>query len=217
MAVSPLTKVPIPTLERLATYLRLLSELESRGVTTVSSHDVERYTGIGAPQFRKDLSYFGEFGRPGVGYNVVTLQRTIAGILKIDRTQPVILIGAGNLGRALVGYPGLADNNLDICGVFDNSVAKIGTRLWGLEIRDVRNLAEANRTLGARIAVIAVPAAAAQGVADACVGAGIEVILNFSPTHIRVPGATHIRHVSFLQELAVLAYHLPDGTETKGS
>lgn len=201
-------KAPIPTLERLSTYLRHLLDLEGTDIHTVSSRDIEKQTGISAAQFRKDLSYFGEFGKPGVGYNVTELHARITQILKIDRTQPVLLVGAGNLGAALVGYPGLGEHNFEIVGVFDNNVAKIGRHLWGLEIRDVADLVQANRELRAYIAIIAVPPRAASEVADLLVEAGVRVMLNFAPAHIKTPAYVYVRNMSFLQELAVLSYHL---------
>lgn len=201
-------KVPTPTLERLATYLRFLIDLAQSSVETISSAEVERQTGINAAQFRKDLSYFGEFGKPGVGYNVLDLQTRIARILKIDREQPVILVGAGNLGSALVGYPGLKEHRLNLVAVFDNNYVKIGKPLWNLEILDVARVKEINQMLGARIAILAVPAGAAQKVAEMLVDAGIDAVLNFAPVLLRVPDHVHVRNVSFLQELAVLSYHL---------
>jgi len=201
-------KVPVPTLERLATYLRFLIDLEQARVDTISSAEVERQTGINAAQFRKDLSYFGEFGKPGVGYNVLDLQSRIARILKIDREQRIILVGAGNLGSALVGYPGLKEHRFNLVAVFDNNYGKIGRPLWDLEIMDVVRIPEVNETLRARIAILAVPAPAAQNVADTLVGAGIHAILNFAPVLLRVPENVFVRNVSFLQELAVLSYHL---------
>ncbi len=202
------TKVPIPTLERLATYLRYLNDLEATGVDTISSAEMEEATGIHAAQFRKDLSYFGEFGRPGIGYNVYDLQARLAKILKVEKEQPVIMVGAGNLGSALVGFPALRRHNFHIVAVFDNNRSKIGKRLWDLEILDIRKLAEANASLGASIAIIAVPAIAAQTVTDQLVDAGVKVILNFAPTTIRVPEHVVVRNVCFIQELAVLSYHL---------
>ncbi len=201
-------KVPVPTLERLATYLRYLIDLEQSQIETISSAEVERQTGINAAQFRKDLSYFGEFGKPGVGYNVVDLQNRIARILKVDREQKVILVGAGNLGSALVGYPGLKEHRFNLVAVFDNNVSKIGRPVWDLEIQDITTLAEVNTTLQARMAILAVPANAAQKVADMLVEAGITTILNFAPIILRVPRSIYVRNVSFLQELAVLSYHL---------
>lgn len=201
-------KVPVPTLERLATYLRFLIDLDQSEIDTISSAEVERQTGINAAQFRKDLSYFGEFGKPGVGYNVSDLQSRIARILKIDREQRVILVGAGNLGSALVGYPGLKEHRFNLVAVFDNNYGKIGRPLWDLEILDVVRVKEVNQKLRARIAILAVPASAAQNVADLLVDAGIHAILNFAPVLLRVPDYVVVRNVSFLQELAVLSYHL---------
>jgi len=201
-------KVPIPTLERLATYLRYLIDLEASDVATISSTDVEKQTGINAAQFRKDLSYFGEFGKPGVGYNVVELQARIAKILKIDQLQPIIVIGAGNLGSALIGYPGLREHKFQIAAAFDRDPAKIGRVLSDLIVRDEATLREVNSQIGARIAIICVPASAAQMVADEAIAAGVRLILNFAPLILRVPERVVVRNVSFLQELAVLSYHL---------
>jgi len=201
-------KVPIPTLERLATYLRYLIDLQQDHVETISSAEVEDQTGINAAQFRKDLSYFGEFGKPGVGYNVAELQESISRELKIDKEQRVLLVGAGNLGSALVGYPGLKEHKFHLVAVFDNNYAKIGRYLWDLEILDIARLKEINARLRARIAIIAVPRAAAQSVANALIDADVHAILNFAPTILRVPDAIVVRNVSFVQELAVLSYHL---------
>ncbi len=201
-------KVPIPTLERLATYLRYLIDLEASQVETISSTDVEKQTGINAAQFRKDLSYFGEFGKPGVGYNVLELQARIARILKIDQMQAVMVIGAGNLGSALIGYPGLREHKFNIAAVFDNDPRKIGHLHGALTIHDEAHLRQVNATVGARIAILCVPASAAQAVAEAAIAAGVRVILNFAPLILKVPERVTVRNVSFLQELAVLSYHL---------
>lgn len=201
-------KVPIPTLERLATYLRYLIDLDATNVETISSTDVEKQTGINAAQFRKDLSYFGEFGKPGVGYNVTELQNRIARILKIDQMQPVVVIGAGNLGSALVGYPGLREHKFNIAAAFDNDPQKVGARHGELVVQHVSELGGRNAEIGARIAIIAVPAAAAQAVAEEAIAAGVRVILNFAPIILKVPERVMVRNVSFLQELAVLSYHL---------
>ncbi|BCW99044.1 MAG: redox-sensing transcriptional repressor Rex 1 [Armatimonadota bacterium] len=201
-------RVPVPTLERMATYLACLQDLDARGVETISSAEIEKLTHVNAAQFRKDLSYFGEFGRPGIGYSVPELARRISKILKVDREQPVVLVGAGNLGSALVGYPSLSREHFRIAAVFDNSPSKIGRRLWDHEIRDIATLPEVNREVGARLGIIAVPASAAQSVADLMVGAGITAILNFAPVSLKVPQGVVVRNVDFVQEMAVLSYHL---------
>lgn len=206
----PTQKVPIPTLERMATYLACLFELDAKGVTTISSAEMEQFTHINAAQFRKDLSYFGEFGRPGIGYSVPELTSRISKILKVDREQPVILVGAGNLGSALVGYPSLVRENFRIAAVFDNNSAKVGTMLWDRKVRDVSTLVNANtQEVHARIGIIAVPAEAAQSVADALVESGVVAILNFAPVSLIVPPEVTVRKVDLVQELAVLSYHLP--------
>lgn len=202
------SRVPLPTLERLATYYRYLSDIESRNVETISSSAIEAATGIHATQFRKDLSYFGEFGRPGIGYDVRELRDRIARILKVESEQPVILIGAGNLGAALVGFFGLPQHNFHIVAAFDNNPRKIGQRLWDLEIKDVADLKALNDELQAQIGIITVPAVAAQVCTDLLVDAGIKVILNFAPTTIKVPDGVFVRNVCFIQELAVLSYFL---------
>jgi redox-sensing transcriptional repressor len=201
-------RVPVPTLERMATYLACLQELDARGVETVSSAEIEKLTDVNAAQFRKDLSYFGEFGRPGIGYSVPELARRISRILKVDREQPVLLVGAGNLGSALVGYPSLSREHFRIAAVFDNNPSKIGRRLWDHEIRDIATLPEVNREIGARLGIIAVPASAAQSVAELMVGAGITAILNFAPVSLKVPQGVVVRNVDFVREMAVLSYHL---------
>lgn len=203
------SKVPTPTLERLATYFTILSDLKARKVDTISSADVEERTGINAAQFRKDLSYFGEFGRPGIGYKIDDLHARIGRILKLEKTQSVLLVGAGNLGSALVGYPALRADNFRIVAAFDNNYNKIGKQLWDLTIRDIARIVEDNKTLGARLAIIAVPGGAAQGVAERLVEAGIKNILNFAPVVLRLPPDVTVRNVDFVQELAVLSFHLP--------
>jgi redox-sensing transcriptional repressor len=201
------TRVPVPTLERLAIYLRVLLDAHEAGIQTVSSQEMEQHSGISAAQFRKDLSYFGEFGKPGVGYSVAGLIACIERILRLDAEQPILLVGAGNLGSALVGYPNFKAHRLRIAAVFDNNFVKIGRPFGDLVIEDIARICEVNAAIGARLGIIAVPAHAAQEVADALVEAGVTGILNFAPTILRVPPHVHVRNVSFLQELAVLSYH----------
>jgi redox-sensing transcriptional repressor len=204
------TRVPVPTLERLAIYLRVLLDAHESGIQTLSSQEMEQYSGISAAQFRKDLSYFsyfGEFGKPGVGYSVQGLIACIERILRLDEEQPILLVGAGNIGSALVGYPNFRAHRLRIAAVFDNNFIKIGRPFGDLIIEDIARIGEVNAQIGARLGIIAVPAHAAQEVADALVDAGVTGILNFAPTILRTPPHVHVRNVSFLQELAVLSYH----------
>ncbi|MFQ3548172.1 MAG: redox-sensing transcriptional repressor Rex [Armatimonadota bacterium] len=204
------SKVPMPTLERLATYHAILKDLKNRSVDTISSTDVEEKTGINAAQFRKDLSYFGEFGRPGIGYNVDELYCKINEILKLHNTQPVLLVGAGNLGSALAGYPALKSEGFRIVAVFDSSANKIGQTLWDLTVKNIDSLIDENKKLQARIGIICVPANSAQKVAETLVKAGVSTILNFAPIALKLPDEIKVRNVDFVKELAVLSYHIPD-------
>lgn len=211
-----LPKVPIPTLERLTTYLRCLVDLGAGGVQTISSAQIEEYTRISAAQFRKDLSYFGEFGKPGVGYQVAELEARIARILQIHKLQPILLIGAGNLGMALAAYPGLEEHKFRIVALFDTDPAKIGKHVHGMDIIDFSQLGEVNEALRAQMAILAVPTGAAQAAADCAIQNGVRALLNFAPTPLKVPAGVVVRNVSFLQELAVLSYHLTE-TEKRGA
>src|SRR5262249_34180322 len=130
-------QVPLPALERLSTYIRCLMQLERDGVESISSQDMERYSGVSAAQFRKDLSYFGEFGKRGIGYNVVALRERIAQLLQIDLEQNVLLVGAGNLGAALIAYPGWRSYRFKIAAVFDKDPAKIGRQIRRHPIEDM--------------------------------------------------------------------------------
>ncbi|MCX6366767.1 MAG: redox-sensing transcriptional repressor Rex [Armatimonadetes bacterium] len=210
-----LPKVPTPTLERLTTYLRCLVDLGASGVRTISSAQIEEHAGVSAAQFRKDLSYFGEFGKPGVGYQVGELENRIARILQLHKLQPILLVGAGNLGSALASYPGLEEHKFHIVALFDTDPEKIGKRVLGMDIIEFSRLGEINEVLQARIAILAVPASAAQAAADSAIQSGVRALLNFAPTPLKVPAGVVVRHVSFLQELAVLSYHLTE-TEKRG-
>jgi redox-sensing transcriptional repressor len=210
------SQVPLPALERLATYIRCLMQLEEEGTWTVSSQDMEKRTGVSASQFRKDLSYFGEFGKRGIGYSVGDLHQRIAQVLRIEEEQPVLLIGAGRLGSALIAYSGWKAYRFRIAAVFDKDPGKVGTRIRRLLVRDIESLETVNAELGARMGILAVPAWEAQAAADCLVRAGIHGILNFAPVRLVVPNGVRIRDVCFICELTVLSYliqqesHLPE-------
>ena len=201
-------RIPEPSLSRLSLYLRCLRRLVKDGVKTISSAEMERRCGTTAVQIRKDLSHFGEFGRPGVGYEVQHLLARLTEIMHLDRQHRVVVIGAGNLGSALAGYSGFVLSPFRVVGVFDNNLAKIGRRLWNLEILDANHLPEINRELKANIGLIAVPADAAQEAADLLVKGGIRAILNFAPRMIEVPSDIAARNVDVTRELEILCYYL---------
>jgi redox-sensing transcriptional repressor len=206
MRLSTENQVPLPALERLATYIRSLMQLENAGVWTVSSNEMEKLTGVSAAQFRKDLSYFGEFGKRGIGYDVAALHRRIAQVLRIEEEQPVLLVGAGNLGAALVAYPGWKAYRFHIAAIFDKDPAKVGSKIRRLQVKDMSTIEEANGVLGARMGIIAVPAWEAQGVADQLVSAGVSGIVNFAPIRLEIPEHVIVREVCFICELTVLSY-----------
>jgi redox-sensing transcriptional repressor len=204
--VAPETPVPIPALERLATYLRFLMQLESQNVLTVSSQEMERLSGVSAAQFRKDLSYFGQAGKRGIGYDVVKLRERITSRLGIDQEQPVLLIGAGHLGSALIAYPGWRAYQFHIAAVFDKDPGKIGSTIRRLIVQDVATLEAVNREVNARLGILAVPACEAQEAADLLVRAGVTALMNFAPARLEVPSDVIVRDVCFICELAVLSF-----------
>ncbi|MEM4407494.1 MAG: redox-sensing transcriptional repressor Rex [Candidatus Caldarchaeum sp.] len=199
-------KLPTPTLTRLATYYKVLSDAEKIGYRRLNSAYIERACGVSAAQFRKDLSYLGELGKPGVGYRVSALRRRIARVLHLDRRQRFALIGAGRLGQALAAYPGLEEYNFELAALFDIDPKKVGKRINGVVIDHADNIPKKIRRLKLKIAVLTVPASAAQNVAEAAVKGGIKWILNFTPAHIKVPEGCLVRDVVFTQEFAVLAH-----------
>jgi redox-sensing transcriptional repressor len=199
-------QVPVPALERLATYIRCLMELEHEGVGSVSSQDMERHTGVTAAQFRKDLSYFGEFGKRGIGYNVADLRQRIAQLLQVDAEQNVLLVGAGHLGSALIAYPGWHSYHFKIAAVFYKDPARIGTSIRRLPVQDVAQLEAVNAAVGAQIGILAIPAWEAQAVADRLVAAGLTGLINFAPVRLKVPPHVTVRDVCFICELAVLSH-----------
>jgi redox-sensing transcriptional repressor len=209
--------VPLPALERLSTYIRCLMQLEDEGVWTVSSQEMEKLTGVTAAQFRKDLSYFGEFGKRGIGYDVAQLHRRIADVLRIEEEQPVLLVGAGHLGSALIAYPGWKAYHFHIAAIFDKDPVKTGTRIRRLVVHDVSTLEAENARIRARLGIVAVPAWEAQNAADRLVRAGVTGIINFAPVRLHVPEPVIIREVCFICELTVLSYLIQEVGATAGN
>lgn len=199
-------EVPLPALERLSTYIRCLMMLERDGVESVSSQDMEAHTGVTAAQFRKDLSYFGEFGKRGIGYNVRELRERISDLLQISREQNVLLIGAGHLGSALIAYPGWKSYQFKIAAVFDKDPDKVGRSIRRVPVRSIDDLEAAVKEFDAKIGILAIPAWEAQEVADRMVAAGITGIINFAPIKLQLPPHVIEREVCFICELAILSH-----------
>lgn len=200
------------TTNRLSVYLRCLNELEGNGVRTISSQALAEQFHLNAAQIRKDLAYFGEFGVRGVGYYVRDLRRHLRQILGLDQKLRVAIMGAGNLGLALADYPGFRQEGFDIAALFDNEPDKIGQRSrTGVPIYDIAELKKCARRDGIQIAVLAVPAQAAQRVADLVVASGIKAILNFSPGALQVPSDVKVKGVDLTVSLESLSFYLARG------
>jgi redox-sensing transcriptional repressor len=208
---------PEPTLARLVIYLRTLRAAKREGLETLSSADIERRTGISSAQVRKDISHFGEFGKRGIGYSVDHALERLSKIMGLDREQRVVIVGAGNLGSALAGYMGFRNSGFRVMAVYDNDPTKIGRKVRGVEVVNIRRLPQTNRKLGARIGIIATPAAAAQGVAEIMARGGIKTILNFAPTRLRDVNDTVVRNVDLTQELEILCYFLSHERKAKAN
>lgn len=200
-------RIPEPTVVRLPIYQRVLLELSSHGVLTVSSAELASAAGVNAAKVRKDLSYFGTYGTPGTGYDVDFLLGQIHRALGTDLDRPVVLVGLGHLGHALARSQGFASGGFRLVGLFDNDPATVGEEVAGRRVRHVSDLAKLCAAESVAVGVVTTPASAAQDVTDRLVEAGVEAILNFAPQVIAVPPHVQVRHVDFSAELQVLAFY----------
>lgn len=203
-----LPRISDSTVHRLSKYYRTLVYLQENGTKTVSSEMLAQHNGVTAAQVRKDLSCFGAFGRRGLGYNVAVLKGNIARIMGLERTWKVALAGVGNIGRALIDYDQFRIQGFQITLAFDSDPAKIGKVIHGVEVRDEINLERDVRSEKVDIAVVAVPASAAQVVVDKLVNGGVKAILNFAPINIKVPAGIFIRSENMAIEIEALSFAL---------
>ena len=199
--------VPEATVARLATYLRVLGVLGDRETATVSSEELAAAAGVNSAMLRKDLSFLGSYGIRGVGYDVATLTEQIARTLGLTVHRSVALIGVGNLGQALAGYAGFASRGFRIAALVDADPSRVGTTIRGLVVRDIAELDLLIRQERIAIAVLAIPASAAQDVCDRVVTAGVTSILNFAPVVLNVPAHVDVRKVDLAAELQILSFH----------
>jgi len=204
----PTNEGPVPkaVVNRLSLYLRELQGLLRDGSETTSSTQLGKLLGVTDAQVRKDLAYFGQFGYPGIGYRCDELIQAIKGILGTNRAWPVALVGTGNLGRALLRYRGFGQQGFSIAAAFDAAPANIGTKIEGITIHSMDDLARVASEQGIKLAILAVPVDAAQRVAEAVVAAGIDGILNFAPVTLALPDDVSAIGVDLAIELEQLSF-----------
>ena len=201
-------KIADSTVRRLSLYLRFLEEFEGRGVATVSSDALAQRGGTTSAQVRKDLSFFGSFGKRGLGYSVPELSSALRDILGLGREWRVVIIGAGKIGAALAQYRGFRQRGYNIVAVYDSNPEKIGRSLEGIEVRDMARFEADIAAEHPEIAVIAIPGEGAQDVLDLIVRTGIKAVLNFAPIQLNAPPDVTVKAVNMAMELEGLSFAL---------
>lgn len=200
--------IPRKTVYRLSLYYRALQRLRLNAIDTVSSAALAKAAGVKPTQLRKDLTYFGQFGTRGLGYNVRALSARLTDVLGTTTLQPVILVGAGNLGSALLRYPGFAKEGFEVVAAFDLEVTKTRARMLGVKVLPMTKLGELVAAQGVKMAILTVPATVAQEVTNGLVDAGILAILNFAPIILQVPDKVVVNNVDLAIELENLSYFI---------
>ncbi len=203
-------KIPDETVRRLPVYLRAALHLSGRGVESTSSQGLAKLIGVEPWQIRKDFSYFGDFGVPGVGYNLSTLIARVNRILRLDAGRKAALIGVGRLGSALLAFPGFRMYGLEIAAAFDIDRRKIGRKRSGILIEDVAAMTDV-RARGISLGIVAVPESVSQQIVDALADAGVKGILNFSPRHVVTRRGMKVITIDIAMDLARLPYYVPAG------
>ena len=201
-------RIPRASIERLSVYLQVLENLRRDGIEIISSEPLAKACRINASQIRKDLTYFGEFGVRGVGYNVSDLINSITESLGVDKMWNCVLVGVGNMGRALLNHQEFRQRRFNIVGAFDCDPFLIGEEISGHEIVCTRRLKECISDKSVRLGIVSTPPERAQRAANYLVEAGIKGILNFAPARLFVPDGVVVEYVDFLQHLYSIAFHL---------
>ncbi len=206
----PMSGVEVPdiVIGRLPIYLRALTLLSEVGQKFTSSQELGQKLGMGSAQIRKDLSHFGEFGKQGTGYEVDYLREQLRKILKVDRDWAVALVGFGDLGQAIAHYGGFVTRGFHVAAVFDNDPAKIGQDVNGRPVQGIESLGETIGREGIQIAVVAVPAQAAQQITDELVKAGVRAILSYAPITLSVPDTVTVQYIDPVTHLQRMTYYL---------
>jgi redox-sensing transcriptional repressor len=207
VSVADRRRIPEATVARLPVYLRLLFDVREAGDDTVSSERLAELAGVNAAKVRKDLSYLGSYGTRGVGYDVEYLMFQMSRELGLTQAWPVVIVGAGNLGQALAHYGGFTERGYPVVAIVDSDPAKIGVTIGGLVVDTLSALPSLVVDRAHTIGVIAVPASAAQDVADRLVDAGVRSILNFAPVVLTVPAEVSVRKVDLAVELQILSFY----------
>lgn len=205
MPTQPVSDVVI---NRLPLYLRMLEFLQKEGKTITSSQELSERLALSSAQIRKDLSYFGEFGKQGTGYHIDFLQKQLRQILHIDRTWDVAIVGAGDLGRALVHYQGFAAQGFNLVALFDNAPKKIGMTVGNLTVQHIDELPRVVREKKLQTVILAIPAEVAQGMANQLIELGIKAILNYAPITLNVPPDVRVYYIDPIVGLQSMMYYL---------
>jgi redox-sensing transcriptional repressor len=209
--------VPEVVVRRLPLYLRALTTLAEANHLITSSQELAEKLGISSAQIRKDLSYFGEFGKQGMGYEVPYLRDQLRRILQVDRNWHMVLVGAGDLGHAIVNYAGFKRWDYRIVAIFDSDPGKVGLVLGGLPVRDAAELETAVQALNVQIGIIAVPAPYAQGVAERLIRGGVRALLNYAPVSLNVPPGVRVHPIDPVVGLQAMSYYLSPTSGEAGS
>jgi redox-sensing transcriptional repressor len=204
----PQSQVPDIVVRRLPLYLQALSHMDDTGRAMVSSTELGELVGVSSAQIRKDLSYFGEFGRPGLGYEVRYLISVLKRILQLNRQWQVVIIGAGALGHALANYRAFGENDFAIVGVFDQNPDLVGREIGALTVQPMESLSEFICERRVSIAILAVPARAAQEVADQLIACQVRAILNYAPITLATPADVHVTYIDPIARLQAMTYYL---------
>lgn len=202
------SSIPDIVISRLPVYLRALERLSQEGHEVTSSLELGRRLGISSAQIRKDLSHFGGFGKQGTGYRIAFLKDQLRQVLKVEHEWEVALVGAGDLGNAIAHYKGFADRGFHIACIFDSAPNKIGKEINSFTILPVEDIPRIITERGIKVAMIAVPAEAAQHVADTLIGAGVRAILNYAPINLKTPADVHVQYIDPVIHLQRMTFYL---------
>lgn len=200
--------IPEVVVARLPLYTQKLNQLLREGRESVSSQEMADHLGITSAQFRKDISFFGGFGKQGTGYNVIKLLESLRSVLNLDRIWEVALVGVGRLGQALMSYHGFSSTGFEIVMAFDNDPEIIGKSIAGIKVLDVKEMQKQICHREIPIAILTVPAASAQEIADQMIACGVKAIMNYTPTTLKVPKGIKLANIDPVLSLQTITFYL---------